>query len=246
MYTSFIARSIYRYDKNNNTFTFLGAQKAQSLKREWVNQVVFTGSNPSQLDGTYIRSPSDSKTFLKSGNQGTFPRILREGTSWVFYEDIDAPLFATNTRFENISYLSGCNGCSFNLPSVTVVEVDNTILKNINNNRLYSNTNADIAGEQLLPDVNFNINTANVFDTKNLAHNEKVFIDVRWTKFKDGKTVQDLPTITMNDRKGIIYRIGVLIKDNTIDSMIYHNDLATDTFLIRQLKNAHSFTAIQA
>lgn len=245
MYTSFIARSIYRYDKNNNTFTFLGAQKAQSLKREWVNQVVFTGSNPSQLDGTYIRSPSDSKTFLKSGNQGTFPRILRDGSSWVFYEDIDAPLFAINTRFNNISYLSACNGCSFNLPSVTVVEVDNTILKNINNNRLYSNTNADIAGEQLLPDVNFNINTANVFDTKNLAHNQKVFIDVRWTQFREGK-INNAPSITMNDRKGIIYRIGVLIKDNTIDSMLYHTDLATDTFFIKQLKNAHSFAAIQA
>jgi hypothetical protein len=246
MYASFIARSIYRYDKNNNTFTFLGAQKAQSLKREWVNQLVFTGSNPSQLDGTYIRSPSDSKTFLKSGNQGTFPRILRESSFWVFYEDIDNPIFAMNTRFDYISYFSGCNGCSFNLPSVTLVEVDNTILKNINNNRLYSNTNADIAGEQLLPDVNFNINTANVFDTKNLAHNQKVFIDVRWTVFRDGKTIGDLPTITMNDRKGIIYRIGVLIKDNTIDSMLYHNDLATDPSLINRLNFKHSFTAIQA
>ena len=243
-YTSFIARSIYRYDKNNNTFTFLGAQKAQSLKREWENQLIFTGSNPSQLDGTYIRSSSDHKIFLKSGNQGTFPRILREGPYWVFYEGIDNPIFQMGTRFDSITYLSGCDGCTVSIPSVTLLEIDNTTLKNINNNRLYTNTNADIAGEQLLPDVNFNINTANVFDTKNLAHNQKVFIDVRWTKFKDGKNIQDLPTITMNDRKGIIYRIGVLIKDNTIDSMLYHSDFATDPYLINQLQFKHSFTAI--
>jgi hypothetical protein len=246
--SSFTARHIYSYSKINNTFTLLGVQKAQSLKREWVNQVVFTGSNPSQLDGTYIRSPSDSKTFLKSGNQGTFPRILREGTSWVFYEDIDAPLFAINTRFDNISYLSGCNGCSFNLPSVTVVEVDNTILKNINNNRLYSNTNADIAVEQLLPDVNFNINTANIFDTKNLAQNEKVFVDVRWITFADdrrrGFNQGPAGGFDMNNRKGNIYRAGIIIKDNTIDSMLYHTDLATNSAYLKQMQKGVSFNAI--
>lgn len=240
-YASFIARSIYKYNKNNNTFTFLGAQKAQSLKREWVNQLVFTGSDPAQLDGTYVRSSSDHKIFLKSGNQGTFPRILREGPDWVFYEGIDNPIFQMSTRFDSITYLLGCDGCTVSIPSVTLLEIDNTTLKNINNNRLYINANADIAGEQLVPDVNFNINTANVFDTKNLAHNQKVFIDVRWTGLKDGKTISDLPTITMNDRKGIIYRIGVLIKDNTIDSMIYHNDLATDSDLIRQLNFKRNF-----
>lgn len=243
-YASFIARSIYIYNKNNNTFTFLGAQKAQSLKRIWANQLVFTGSNPSQLDGTYIRSSSDHKIFLKSGNQGTFPRILREGSYWVFYDDIDNPIFQMSTRFDSITYLSGCDGCTVSIPSVTLLEIDNTTLKNINNNRLYTNTNPDLDKEQVIP--NGNINIATIFDTKNLAHNQKVFIDARWTTYREGKYVPEALPLVMNDRKGFIYRIGILIKDNTIDSMLYHSDFATDPYLTQQLGYKHSFNAIQA
>jgi hypothetical protein len=168
---SFIARHIYNYNKINNTFTFLGTQKGQSLIRK------------------------------KNG----------------------------------------------------ITSMDNTALNNINSNKLYNTKDADLTlPEQIFPDVNFNINTSNVFDTKNLAHNEKVFVDVRWTKITANTNKSNLNyedtyvTVVMNDRKGFIYRVGVLIKDNTIDSMLYHTDLATDENLIRQLQQKHTYNGLLA
>jgi hypothetical protein len=121
--------------------------------------------------------------------------------------------------------------------SLQNITIDNTTLNNINNNRLYTNTNADPTREQLIPDVNFNINTSNIFDTKNLAHNEKVFVDVRWIKFISGYEDENFSPISMNDRKGNIYRAGIIIKDNTIDSMLYHTDLVTNEVLRKKMQH---------
>lgn len=165
--TSFTARHIYNYNKNNNTFTFLGAQKAQSLIRK----------------------------------------------------DLD----------QNIT-------------------IDNTTLNNINKNRLYTNTNADLSREQLIPDVNFNINTANIFDTKNLANNQKVFVDIRWITFvnngRRGYAQGPQEAFYMNNKKGNIYRVGIIIKDNTIDSMLYHTDLVTNSSYLNQMKRGNKFGAL--
>ena len=164
---SFTARHIYNYNKNNNTFTLLGVQKAQSLIRK--------------------------------------------------------------DPYQNIT-------------------IDNTTINNINNNRLYTNINADLTRDQLVPDVNFNINTSNIFDTKNLANNQKVFVDIRWVKFLDGRRRafdQGFPgPISMNNKKGNIYRAGIIIKDNTIDSMLYHTDLATDEVLIYKMQRSKDLTLI--
>ena len=125
------------------------------------------------------------------------------------------------------------------------INIDNTTLNNINNNRLYTNTNADLTRDQLIPDVNFNINTSNIFDTKNLAHNEKVFVDVRWIKFIDNKRRGPIvPPISMNNKKGNIYRAGIIIKDNTIDSMLYHTDLATDEVLRKKMQKGQDLTLV--
>ena len=124
------------------------------------------------------------------------------------------------------------------------ITIDNTTLNNINNNRLYTNINADLTRDQLIPDVNFNINTSNVFDTKNLAHNEKVFVDVRWVKFIDNKRRGIVSPISMNNKKGNIYRAGIIIKDNTIDSMLYHTDLATDEVLIYKMQRSEDLTLV--
>ena len=124
------------------------------------------------------------------------------------------------------------------------ITIDNTTLNNINNNRLYTNTDADFSREQLIPDVNFDINTSNIFDTKNLAHNEKVFVDVRWIKFIAGYEDENFSPISMNDRKGNIYRAGIIIKDNTIDSMLYHTDLATDEVLRKKMQKGQDLTLV--
>lgn len=161
---SFTARHIYIYNKNNNTFTFLGVQKAQSLIRK--------------------------------------------------------------DPYQNIT-------------------IDNTTINNINNNRLYTNTNADLTRDQLVPDVNFNINTSNIFDTKNLANNQKVFVDIRWVKFVDGKRREmDFGPISMNNKKGNIYRAGIIIKDNTVDSMLYHTDLVTDEVLRKKMQRSTDLTLV--
>lgn len=124
------------------------------------------------------------------------------------------------------------------------ITIDNTTLNNINNNRLYTNTKADPTREQLIPDVHFDINTSNIFDTKNLAHNEKVFVDVRWIKFIAWYEDENLSPINMNDRKGNIYRAGIIIKDNTIDSMLYHTDLATDEVLRKKMQSGTDLTLV--
>lgn len=252
---SFIIRHIYNYNKTNNTFTFLGAQKGQSLIRQknWISNITFTGSNPSVLNGTYIRSNVNSTVYWKNGVPNSEPNISLEDTDLWFFSSSQAPegtaavLYIHGHSFSiNGSYVDTLNYP--NLSSEVATTIDNTTLKNINNNKLYSTKDADqTLPEQIFPDVNFNINTANVFDTKNLAHNEKVFVDVRWTKTTDiGDNFEDLTAITMNDRKGFIYRIGVIIKDNTIDSMLYHTDLATDSGLIRQLQGKKTFAPLLA
>jgi hypothetical protein len=131
------------------------------------------------------------------------------------------------------------------------INIDNTTLNKINNNRIYTNINADLTRDQLIPDVNFNINTANIFDTKNLAHNEKVFVDVRWVKFRDQRRKNDdmwwengVGGSVMNNKKGNIYRAGIIIKDNTIDSMLYHTDLATDEALINKMRRGRDLTLV--
>ena len=247
--SSFIARSIYRYDKINNTFIEIGTQKAQSLirKKTWINTITFAGSNPSVLNGTYIRSNLNSTVYWKNGVPNSDPNISLEDTNIWFFSSSQAP--------EGTAAIFEINGINFNITTINVdtlntptlsyetsTTIDNTSLNNINNNRLYTNTNPDLSKEQVMPNINFNINTANIFDTKNLAHNQKVFIDARWTSLVEGRGGYD--PITMNDRKGIIYRIGIIIKDNTIDSMLYHNDLATDPYLINQLQFKNSFNAI--
>ena len=251
---SFIARHIYNYNKINNTFTFLGTQKGQSLirKRTWVDQIIFNGSTPSDLDGTYIRSSISSPYYWKNGIQNTRPYIEHNiDQAWSFYdyvEDVVANLIIDNFSIFVVEQFGVILNPESNTSSRSTV-MDNTSLKNINNNKLYSTKEPDLTlPEQIFPDVNFNINTANVFDTKNLAHNEKVFIDIRWTKLTDFGPYTDSDydhvATVMNDRKGFIYRVGVLIKDNTIDSMLYHTDLATDPNLIRQLQVKKSFIGL--
>lgn len=254
---SFIIRHIYNYNKTNNTFTFLGAQQGQSLirKKTWISNIGFSGCNPAILDGTYIRDSLNSTVYWKNGIPNSDPNISFENDNLWFFNYSQAP-----GGTAAVLYIAAY---SFYIPTVYVDTVtpeytlfsyesstimDNTSVKNINNNKLYSTKDADqTLPEQIFPDVNFNINTANVFDTKNLAHNEKVFVDVRWTKTTDtGDYFEDLTVITMNDRKGFIYRIGVIIKDNTIDSMLYHTDLATDSGLIRQLQAKKSFGPLLA
>lgn len=264
-HSSFTLRHIYSYSKINNTFTFLGVQKAQSLirKKEWVNQLVFTGSDPAILDGTYIRSDVNSTVYWKNGIPNSEPNISFEDTNIWFFSYSQAP--------EGTAALLNSYGNSWQVTSLSVAAlsepvkyytisttIDNTTLKNINNNRLYSTKDADLGlPEQIIfPDVNFNINTANIFDTKNLAHNEKVFIDVRWINFIDGErkneggwwtSLDELSFETgliMNNRKGNIYRAGVLIKDNTIDSMLYHTDLATNETLIRKMQHGKDLTLV--
>ena len=256
---SFIARHIYNYNKTNNTFTFLGTQKGQSLirKKEWVNQLVFTGSNPAILDGTYIRSDVNSTVFWKNGIPNSDSNIaLEDPNIWYIYTSVvQGGIAAVLTSLENQWTITELYVDTLNNPAKNYTisaTIDNTTLKNINNNKLYNTKGPDLAlPEQIFPDVNFNINTSNVFDTKNLAHNEKVFVDVRWTKItvNTGISPEDFDNYVaavMNDRKGFIYRVGVLIKDNTIDSMLYHTDLATDEVLIRQLQQKHSYGPLLA
>ena len=253
--SSFIARHIYNYNKNNNTFTLLGVQKAQSLirKKNWVNELVFTGSDPSILNGTYIRSDINSTVYWKNGVPNSDPNISLEDTNIWFFSSSQAPggTAAVLTSYENQWTITSLYVNTLNNPSkyyTTSTTIDNTTLKNINNNRLYTNTNGDLTRDQLIPDVNFNINTANIFDTKNLANNQKVFVDVRWITFVDdrrrGFNQGPAGGFDMNNRKGNIYRAGIIIKDNTIDSMLYHTDLATDEGFINQMQKRVSFGAI--
>ena len=261
----FTARHIYSYSKINNTFTFLGVQKAQSLirEKEWVNQLVFTDSDPAILDGTYIRSDVNSTVYWKNGIPNSDPNIAFENPNIWFFRYSQAPEGTAAVLYSN---LNEWNIISRSVAALSNPEkyytnstsIDNTTLKNINNNRLYSTKDADLGlPEQIIfPDVNFNINTANIFDTKNLAHNEKVFIDVRWINFVDGErnnydgwwtSLDEISFETgliMNNRKGNIYRAGVLIKDNTIDSMLYHTDLATNEALINKMQHGKDLTLV--
>lgn len=250
---SFIARHIYNYNKTNNTFTFLGTQKGQSLIRQknWISELLFIGSTPSDLDGTYIRSDLNSTVFWKNGIPNSDSNIaLEDPNIWFFNTSVvQGGIAAVLTSLENQWTITELYVDTLNNPAKNYTisaTIDNTTLKNINNNKLYNTKDPDVAlPEQIFPDVNFNINTSNVFDIKNLAHNEKVFVDVRWTKTSDTESLPSF-ALTMNDRKGFIYRIGVIIKDNTIDSMLYHTDLATDEGLIRQLQGKNSFGPLLA
>ena len=71
---------------------------------------------------------------------------------------------------------------------------------------------------------------------------------MRWVKFRDDKRKafdQGFPgPISMNNKKGNIYRAGIIIKDNTIDSMLYHNDLATDEALINKMRRGRDLTLV--
>lgn len=247
--TSFTARHIYNYNKNNNTFTFLGVQKAQSLKRDkaWISEITFADSDPSSLDGTYIRSSIDSNFYWKNGMVEQEPYIsFVSDTSWNLYYnqgEIAAVLDIHGISFSIVG-LYVANLVYTNLNYQTYV-LDNTSLNNINKNRLYSTKDADLTREQLIPDVNFNINTANIFDTKNLANNQKVFVDVRWITFVDfgrkGYIQGPQEAFYMNNKKGNIYRAGILIKDNTIDSMLYHTDLATNPDYLKEMNKGNTF-----
>jgi len=268
---SFTARHIYNYNKNNNTFTFLGVQKAQSLirKKEWVNQLVFTGSDPSILDGTYTRSDVNSNFFWKNGIINQEPYIAFEEFNDWWLINGGSMVQAVLTSYENQWTITSLYVAALNNPAIyftTSTTIDNTSLKNINSNKLYNTKDADLSRQQLIPNVNFNINTCNIFDTKNLAHNEKVFVDVRWVKFRDDKRNNDPYEyydedagewvtvnwwvdstgggLTMNDKKGNIYRAGIIIKDNTIDSMLYHTDLATDEALINKMRHSKDLTLV--
>ena len=246
----FTARHIYSYSKINNTFTFLGVQKAQSLirEKEWVNQLVFTGSDPAILDGTYIRSDVNSNFFWKNGIINQEPYIAFEEFNDWWLINGGSVSQAVLTSLENQWTITSLYVDTLDNPAIYYTistTIDNTTLKNINNNRLYSTKDADLTRDQLIPDVNFNINTSNVFDTKNLAHNEKVFVDVRWVKFIDGKRKEmDFGPISMNNKKGNIYRAGIIIKDNTIDSMLYHTDLATDESLRNKMQGGQDLTLV--
>jgi hypothetical protein len=248
---SFTARHIYSYSKINNTFTLLGVQKAQSLirKKEWVNQLVFTGSDPAILDGTYIRSDVNSTVYWKNGIINQEPYIAFEEFNDWWLINGGGMSQAVLTSYENQWTIISLYVAALDNPAIyytTSTTIDNTTLKNINNNRLYSTKDADLSREQLIPDVNFNINTSNIFDTKNLAHNEKVFVDVRWVKFTDGRrrSFDGFGPISMNDKKGNIYRAGILIKDNTIDSMLYHTDLVSDESLRKHMQHGKNFDSI--
>ena len=247
--TSFTARHIYNYNKNNNTFTLLGVQKAQSLKRYkyWISEITFVDSDPSSLDGTYIRSSIDSYVYWKNGMVDQEPNIsFVSGTSWNLYYNQGEVAAALEINSSNVSIV-GLYVAALNYPTTTIEEylLDNTSLNNINKHRLYTNINADLSREQLIPDVNFNINTANIFDTKNLSNNQKVFVDIRWIKFVDfgrrGYIQGPQEAFYMNNKKGNIYRAGILIKDNTIDSMLYHTDLATDPLYLKEMNKGNSF-----
>lgn len=252
---SFTARHIYNYNKINNTFTLLGVQRAQSLirKKAWVNELIFTSSNPAILDGTYIRSDVNSTVFWKNGIPNSDPNISFEDTNiWFFSTSVvQGGTAAVLTSDENQWTITELYVDTLNNPSKNYTistTIDNTTLKNINNNRLYSTKDADLNRDQLIPDVNFNINTANIFDTKNLAHNEKVFVDVRWVKFRDEKRKEGIDfgpsPISMNNKKGNIYRAGIIIKDNTIDSMLYHTDLVTDENLRNKMQRSKDLTLV--
>jgi hypothetical protein len=251
---SFTARHIYSYNKNNNNFTLLGVQKAQSLKRykDWISEITFVGSDPSSLNGTYIRSSIDSYVYWKNGMVDQEPYIyFAGGTSWNFSYNQGENAAILNIINDSFDFIEvSADVAALNYPTTTIEEylLDNTTLNNINKHRLYTNTNADLTRDQLIPDVNFNINTANIFDTKNLANNQKVFVDVRWVKFRDEKRKafdQDFPgPISMNNKKGNIYRAGIIIKDNTIDSMLYHTDLATDEALRDKMLNSKDLTLV--
>ena len=54
----------------------------------------------------------------------------------------------------------------------------------------------------------------------------------------------DFGPISMNNKKGNIYRAGIIIKDNTIDSMLYHTDLATDESLRNKMQGGQDLTLV--
>jgi hypothetical protein len=147
----FIMRHLYRYNRINNTFIFLGTQKAQSVYR--------------------------------NGGVATY---------------------------------------------------NNSNVANLNNNKIYSNINPDFNMTQL-PLVT-TLYLSDLFRSRNLYHNQVIFVDVRWIGFTDGerKNVDqwfqnEIGTIDMNQEHGNIYRIGTISKEdsNTIDKMLQHVDLMT-------------------
>jgi len=250
----FTARHIYKYDKPSNSFYFLGVQKAQSLKRigTWVNQIIIAGFTDTNINGTYIRTLPGQIFYKDANHYITADRILIENGNTVgeVVIDINDPANSFLNNFD--SELYPYDGTPPN-PNVLYdnLNTDNTTLNNINNNRLYTDTNPDYSRAQLLPNLNFNIDTANIFDKKNLPHNQKVFIDVRWVKFKDGARVNDdnwwqdsIGGCYMNENKGNIYRVGIIIKDNTIDSMLYYNDLVANNAIIFRMQKSNAFYGI--
>lgn len=144
----FIMRHLYRYDRINNIFNFLGTQRAQS--------------------------------------------IYRLGSS----------LF------------------------------DNSTITNLNNNKIYSNINPDFNMTQA-PLVT-TLYLSDLFRSRNLYHNQVIFVDVRWIGFEDGRRKNDgvwfeneIGNIEMNQEHGNIYRIGTISKEGTniIDKMLQHTDI---------------------
>ena len=159
---SFTARHIYNYNKYNNTFTFLGVQKAQSLKRRgtWVNQIIIAGFTDTNINGTYIRTLPGQIFYKDANHYITADRILIENGNTVgeVVIDINDP---ANSFLQYVDQeLYPYDGTPPN-PNILYdnLNVDNTTLNNINNNRLYTDTNPDYNRAQLLPNLNFNIDT---------------------------------------------------------------------------------------
>lgn len=111
---------------------------------------------------------------------------------------------------------------------------DNSNLTNLNNNKIYSNINPDLSIAQLgLVTTSY---LTNLFRSRNLYHNQVVFVDVRWIGFVDGRRKNvdgwfenQIGSIDMNQEHGNIYRIGTISKEdsNTIDKMLQHTDVMT-------------------
>ena len=254
---SFVARHIYNYNKTTNSFEFLGTQKAQRLKKErflnFVNQIVIQGFSEGNVNGTYTRlNPNDQ--YLISSNNGYYINAGNPAqefiNEWILIADYAEIAYIYSDYISIIDQSYSYDNTPFAVYNAyySYYPIDNTTVKKANENQIYSTIEPDIGREQLEPNYNFNINTSNIFDKKNLAHNQKVFIDVRWIRFVDERRKNEIYEyydenseqwitvnwwldhteggLMMNNRKGHIYRAGVLIeKDNIIDSMIHFVDL---------------------
>ena len=109
---------------------------------------------------------------------------------------------------------------------------DNSNLTNLNNNKIYSNINPDLSIAQL--GLVTTAYLSDLFRSRNLYHNQVIFVDVRWIGFVDGYRrnsggwfQNEIGSIEMNQEHGNIYRIGTISKEdsNAIDKMLQHIDV---------------------